>query len=246
MPVYQGTDTTSAALLSSYESKVNKYKEIDTLLASAEGDREKALQTWKETSEDAQAVKIREQLAKLEEAFTKLAEKNVPSGDIPEEDKAKLKAELEALKPAIRVAFKSIGELSKTIGSDPEGVAKALEEIGDPTKSGRGRKPGVAGSGLPRVSVNVVLSGGGMDKTHNLGTFSEVAKLTLVDVADVQKAFADAAGVDPMDIKSAFEKAGTDSIEFDFESSDGKRTYHVVATPKERAPRGSKKAVVEA
>ena len=85
---YEGPDTASKEFLAILASKVDEYTALAGRLAAADGDRDKAIQSWIETSELPQAVKFREQIAALTAKLNDLAEKSVKEETLSEEDKA--------------------------------------------------------------------------------------------------------------------------------------------------------------
>lgn len=232
MATYQGSDTVSAQLLEKYEQAVNEYKTLSGQLEAADGNRDAAIEAWEDTSEDPQAVKLRTQIENAKNKLRELAEKNVEEVVLSVEDRTKLEAELESKKDEIRKGKKTIREVSDMLGNDVKNVLKALEEIGDPTAGARGRKPGDAGSSLPRVSVIATLTGGNFPDGKVYDSFSPMAKDLSVDVADLQKEFAKAAGVAHEEIKTVKKP-----VTFEFQAHENGSTYIIETKPKPRKPR---------
>ena len=133
--------------------------------------------------------------------------------------------------------------MSTAFNKDPEGVKKALDEIGNPVRSNRGRSAGFSGSALPRASVNLVVNGGNLENAA-YPSFSALATALSLEVVDVQKAYAKANNVALEAISTVKEKS-----EFKLEVpgavlKDGSSTptvYTVTTTPKARKPRSDSK-----
>lgn len=236
---YNGPDTISGQLLTALIGFSTDYIGIEARLAAADGDKEKAIAAFLETSDDSQIVKLRNAISAAREKMLAIANEKVVVEVLSEDEKARLEKEKAELTTRIRSGRKTIADLSVNFGTDPTGVAEALESIPDPTKSGKGRKAGTTGSSLPRVSATLSVTGGNLTN-EKYESFSALAAVLNVDVADIQKPFADAAGVDPADIKSAFNN--TNVVTFSFKPHEAGNEYTVVATQKVRAKRGSKVA----
>lgn len=237
---YEGPDEISKALLSKLNETVGKYSGIQTQIAAADGDRDTAIQSWMDSTDDAQAQKIRDRINTAMAQLRALAEKNVRTVELSEDDRAKLDVELTELKGKIQTGYKVLDNLIQNMSEDPEGVKKSLETIDNPVKSNRGRKAGQTGSSLPRISAMVTISGGNFDDkdaVNEFDSFSKVAAVLNCEVVDLQKAFADAAGVKHEDIKTV-----TKGIEFTFQPNENGTTYTLKTEPKTRKPRGSSTA----
>lgn len=232
---YEGPDPIGAQLLDKLNGTVLEYTALNAQLSAADGDRAASVESYMETADDAQAVKLRTTIENATAKLRELAEKNVVDVSWSDEDKEKVKTQLNSLKDSIRSGHAAIIGVVDTLGTDPEGVKAALASIGDPTRSGRGRKPGQAGSSLPRASVIVTVNGGNLENAV-YDSFSKVATVFNCEVKDVQAAFAAAAGVDPMNIKTVNEP-----VEFTFQPNENGSVYLLNTTPKERkkpGPRG--------
>lgn len=239
---YTGPDETSKQLLDRHTENVSAYSKIAAQLAAAEGDRDKAVQSWMESASDAQVVKLRTQIETLRNKMLELAEKAVGEQVTLSEDvKAKLVAERDELKGKIKSGINVINQVAETFNIDLEGVKAALTEIGNPTSSGRGRPAGSAGSTLPRVSVNVTLtSSAAPDKPQEFETMSAAATtLENMELKEFQERFAKAAGVPHSNIKNVNEP-----VEFQVKTSSG-TVWTVQTTPKEREKPGPKTTKAE-
>ena len=223
-----------AKLLVVYQDKGNIYRQFETKLAAADGDKEAAIKNWMDTAEDTQAAKLRTQIENATNKLRELAEKSVTTEELSETDREKIRTEMDALRVELKAGEKSIQELPQMLGLDSEGLVAELAKIGNPAKSPRGRKAGEAGSKLPRTSVNITVNGGNL-KDQKYPSFSPLAQILHVDVKDLQLAFAKAAGVNHEDIKSV-----KDPVEFTFQPNDNGAVYTIHTEPKERKPRESK------
>lgn len=217
---------------------IASYKEVDGKLAAADGDRETAIKAYMDTSDDAQAAKMRTQIENLTAKLRELAEKNVQELTLSDEQKAALLAEKETHKEKIRSGRAVILKTSKLLEIKEEDVTKALDEIGDPTKGAKSPGAGKTGSNLPRVSVLSKAYGGNLPEDgEDYATFSALAKGIGMDVADLQKEFAKAAGVPHEDISSVDKP-----VAFTVKPHPNGSEYMIETRPKPRKPRNSDKA----
>jgi hypothetical protein len=232
---YTGSDDLSGKLLAALAGTIGEYKELNSKLMAAEGDREKALADFIANSDHKDAVRLRKAIENANAKLNELAEANVVTDELPEEEKDKLRTHLGAIKERLKKSRSAIQGVAETMSSDPEGVMAALTELGDPTSSNRGRKPGTTGSSLPRVSANLTITGGNLDNKV-VESFSKAAMLFNCEVKDLQLAFAKAAGVAHEDIKTVDK-----SVTFEFQPNDNGAVYKIVTAPKERQTPGPKK-----
>lgn len=233
---YNGPDVASAAILTALGEVIDQYSSISARLTAAEGDRDKALQFWMENSDHEQAVKYRTAIQRAQEKLRELAENEVVSESLSDEDKTKLAAEQTELRKRVKDGREAV-KMVAALNSDKENVLKVLEEMGDPTRSNRGRRPGTAGSTAPRVSATVYLRTEVMpeDKWEEYETFSLAAKRLNVETSDFSQAFADAAGVSYENIKSV-DKV----VEFNIKPPGSQLKWFVKTEPKERQKPGPK------
>lgn len=236
--IYNGPDDLSKPMLTAYAGYVQEFKALQAELAAADGDEEKARQNWIENSDDPQAVKLRDQIDKLRAKLEELAEKNVTSVKLSDEEKEKKTTELNERREKVRAAVKTLRTIIDSgMSVDPEGVKTAIEKIGDPTRSGRGRAPGSEGSNLPRASVTGTVTGGNYENGEEFISFSDLAKKLNAEVKDLQIAFANAAGVEHQEI-SKVDK----SVTFTFKPHPDGSEFTVVTQPKARKKPGPKKS----
>lgn len=228
--VYSGPNTIASAMLFQVEEANKNYQTVAGQLAAADGDRESALKAWVETSDMPQAVKLREQIAKLTDQLNALADKNVQEVKLSDEDKAKLTEELKAHRTNIKDARMAVEMVVKTISADSEGVLKALEEIGDASKSNKGRPAGTPGTKGPRVSATVTVTGGNFTEPQTFDGLSKAATGINADTKALQEAYAAAAKVEWLEIAKVDKP-----LDFEFQPGEGRPVYKVHTEPKERA-----------
>jgi hypothetical protein len=233
---YDGVDTVSKAMLDQLSATCSQYSLLSSQLAAADGDREAGLSAWMESADNPQAAKLRTTIENAMKKLRELAEQNVESVTLTDEDKTKLQVEMDELKSKIKAGYDVCKNLIVGFSPDPEGVQAALDSIDNPVKSTRGRKPGSSGSSLPRVSATVTVTGGNYTEPKVFDSFSQVALALSVEVKDLQLAFAEAAGVTHENIKSV-----DHPVEFEFTPPHpNASTYTLTTTPKERKKPGPK------
>lgn len=238
MSAYQGSDPVFIGLFSALESANTQYVTVSQRLSAAEGDRDKAVATWIESTDDLKAVKLREQIATLTAKLRELGEASIKTEELTDEDKAKLSAEMDSLKDKIRQGRGVIEKVANTLSSvNPKEITDILGTITDPTRSGRGRAPGSAGSNLPRVSATVTITGGNFTEPQVCSSFSTAATQLNAEVKDLQLAFAEAAGVKHEEISTIKQP-----MTFSFTPNPDGDTYTITTTPKQRQKPGPNKA----
>lgn len=238
MTSYAGVDRTLGLVLDQHAEQARLFEDLSARLKAADGDRAAALKSYVESSDDPQVVKLRDGIAKLTAQLNTLAEKNVVSETLSEDDKAKLRTEQEKLKTQFRDGRKAILSIAETMKAmiDVDKVKTALEEIGDPTRSGRGRKVGDTGSSLPKASATLVVKNA--NDTWTVDTFGQAAKLMSIPVEKLQKVFAKAAKVEHADIASVTTPQSFSVNAETLEDPDYKQTFSVSTTPKARKKPG--------
>lgn len=237
---YTGPNSVIANLSVEIETAASKYGELAGRLAAADGDREAALTAYVQTSDNAEVVKLREGIAKLNAKLQELAEKNVVSETLSEDEKAKLTVEVATLKEQVSKGQKAVSAVLASFDTDKEGVEKWLEEFkeNDPTRSRKGRAVGSTGSSLPRVNVLVTVQGGELFKEPvQFESFAPACAKLKFPVKDMQEAFAAAAGVKHEDIKSVDKP-----VTFTVQPRENGAVYTVSTTPKAVGTPGRKKA----
>lgn len=229
--VYTGPDPVSSAMIADVERVTKDYLNLQAELAAASGDRDKAVQAWAESSSDDKAVKLREFIAKATKELTELAEANVKTVSLSEDQLAAKREELKQLKTLVRDKRSAAALVANTTGIDTENALKALESIEDPTKGKGGAKTGTPGPKGPRVSANVKVTGFGKDnnETQTFDGLSKAAAAIGVETKVVQEAYAKAAAV-PFENIAKVSKP----LSFDITAAGGK-VFKFHTTPKPRA-----------
>lgn len=226
--VYTGPDLVSSAMLYEVEKFTAMYTDLATELAAATGDRASAVKTWVESSTDTEAVKLREVIAKATAKLTELAEANVKDVSLSDDEVAKKREELKALKSAVRDKRVATSLIATTINKDTEAVLKALESIEDPTKGKGGAKAGTPGPKGPRVSATVKVVG--FDNgPQNFDGLSKAATAIGIETKMLQEAYAKAAAVPFNNIAKVSKQ-----LTFEVEGAGGK-TFRLETTPKPRS-----------
>lgn len=230
---YDGPDIVASTMFPMIQQVMSDYSTLNSKLLAAEGNQEKAIEDFIENSEDPLAVRLRKAIEEATSKLRRLAEKSVVTEEVPEETKDKWRAQLDEWKNRIKAAKSTIKTLSESTSSDPDGILAYLAAMPDPTASNRGRKPGTAGSSLPRTSCTVTVVGGDLKET-TFDTMSAAAIKLNVELEDLQKAFAAAASVEHKDISAIKHE-----VKFSFQPNENGTIYNITTRPKERKPRGS-------
>jgi len=235
---YTGPNAPVANLSPEIEHAASQYAEVAGKLAAADGDVEKAYEAWK-NSDDAEAVKIREAIAKLQAKLDESAKKNVKVESLSDEEKAKLNVEAASLKEKVTKGLKAVSMILASFEVDKEGVENWVKEFSDsnPTRSKRGRAVGSTGSTLPRMRAEVTIQGGELfPQPEKFDSMGKVASALSVELKDIQLAFAEAAGVEHDKISSV-----KTPVTFTFKVHENGATYTLTTHPKvkEAAPKAA-------
>lgn len=226
--IYTGPDQVSSAMLAEVEKFTQMYSELDAELAAATGDRDKAVQAWVESSTDAEAVKLREVIAKANAKLKELAEANVKDVSLSEDEVAKKREELKTLRTAVRDKRAATIMVASTVNIDKDAVLKALNEYPDPTRGKGGVKAGTPGPKGPRVSATVKVTG--FDNgPQTFDGLSKAATALNIETKDLQAAYARAASV-PFENIAKVQKP----LEFTVKGA-GDKEYTINTTPKPRS-----------
>jgi hypothetical protein len=234
--LYKGEDEFERMLITQTEKIIGQFSEVSTKLAAADGDRDKAMKTFIESSDHPEAVAIRLTIQEANARLKQLAEENVVSLTLSEEEKAKLKTLSSTLKEQAKAALETLEGTAKLMSVDSVPFTEAVAALKSrmPVAT-RGRKPGDSGSSLPRPRVNLYVTGGNLKPEQHFESFSKLALTLNCDTADIQKSYAAKAGVDPMDVKSI-----KDPVTFEFQPNENGAKYVILATPKETQKTGPK------
>lgn len=230
-------------ILAKVESDTTKWQEINGKLAAASGDHDKAVEAFKETSQDPKVVKLRDGIEKLLSQLDEYANANVVVETLSEEQVKALNEQSSALLTEIKQGRSTVVDVATMVKADElDQVKTFLDAIPSPSGN-RGRKPGSTGSTAPRVSVNILVSGGNLDAEVPYDSFSKLALVLGVETEDLVKKFAEVAGVEYASVKEANKVQ-----EFDFvkKSVNGNLTYHIKTTEKARASNKATESTTEA
>jgi len=236
--IYTGSNTTVVQLFDILESDSNSFQTMQAKLAAADGDVDKARNAWLESTDNAQVAKLRAAIATAQEKLQALAAQHVTVESLSDEDRAKLKEQVSEMRTRVRNGRSLILDLAKQLNNDVEGVEAALNEYPDVTKGSRSSGGAKTGSSLPRVSVDIVVTGGSFEEGgRSYKSFSFLAKDLHTDVESLQKAFAEAAGVEHSEISGVKR-----DVEFKFQATENGSVYTISTTPKKNEKPGPKAA----
>lgn len=237
MSIYTGSNTTVVQLFDILENDSASFQTLQAKLAAADGDVDKARAAWLESTDNAQVAKLRAAIEQANAKLAELAEKNVSVETLSDDDRAKLKDQVSEMRTRVRNGRSLILDLAKQLNNDVEGVQKALDEYPDVTKGVRSGGTGAkTGSSLPRVSVDITVNGGSLENAK-YKSFSFLAKDLHTDVESLQKAFAEAAGVEHSEISGVKR-----DVEFKFQATENGSVYTISTTPKKNEKPGPKTA----
>lgn len=238
MSIYTGSNSTVTQLFDILEADSGSFNEMRAKLAAADGDVDKAREAWLDSTDNAQVAKLRAAIEKANQQLAELAEKNVSVETLSEDDRKALEESIKAMRTRVRDGRTLILDLAKQLNNDVEGVSKALEEYPDVTRGARVGSAGAkTGSSLPRVSVDINVTGGTFTEEAPgvYKSFSFLAKDLHTDVESLQKAFAEAAGVEHSEISGVKR-----DVEFKFQAAEGGSVYTISTTPKKNEKPGPK------
>lgn len=208
------------------ETNIHKYQALNSQYQAATGDREAAVKAWMAGSEDEEATAIREAIKRAEAKLKLLAEAAVGETNLSEQEVAKLKAELEVAEKKLKASSRALRGLAEPFEVD---VTPMLDRLGDPFLPKQ--TSATAGTGLPRPSVYVEVTKNHNDKLKmTFENLSGAAKAIDLDVKDLGKLYAEAAGVAYEEIAKVKEPQ-----EFEWQNSTLKDAPHwtIKTTPKE-------------
>jgi hypothetical protein len=239
---YNGEHPLFKQLFDVLSDNARNYSVIAGQIAAADGDKDKAIAAWIETSENSRAVKLRAAIQKATEELNKLAEDNVVIEHLTDEQKLKLQTEANTHRDKAKAgldAVKSVVQAMPISDADKEQVQSAIEDVTKTIGSGRGRKAGEKGSSLPRASVTLTVTGGNL-KDEPFDTFTALAQKLSCEAKELQLAYASAAGVAHEDIKEVKEP-----VTFKFTPPiEGASEYTILTAPKQGKPRGRQPVAV--
>ncbi len=232
---YTGPDTVAASLMEVMIEASDKYTSLSLKLEAADGNAEAAYELFINSSDDAQAVKLRNAIAQATERLRKLAEEKVVVETLDDTAREKIRVEMNTLKDVIVNSRKTVIDISEMTKKDIDGVKAAVEAVPNPLKKSSGTSTRT-GSTLPRVSAILHVTGGNLEN-EQYPNLASVAKLFDVEVPELQKAFCAAAGVSHENIARAFDDKNL--VVFQYQPQVNSAVYTITATPKPRAARGT-------
>lgn len=238
-PLYDGPCTVSGLMLTMLVKNIGKYNVLKARFDASSGNKAKAIDNFKANSQDEQAIAIRNQIRELQAKLHEYAELQVKSEDLSDDEKTKLEEEMDAAAKKVNSGYTSVTLCAEQAEQDYDGVIAVLNTINNPTKSKRGRKPGIKGSDLPRASAVFTISGGNIPENETVvkDTFSGASMYLKCEAKDLQIAFAKAAEVDIKNIGTV-----NRPLEFSFLSHNNGQTYTIKTTVKAKAKPGRKPA----
>lgn len=235
--LYDGPNEIATLMFAKLQKNIAHFKTLQSRKSMAEGNKEKAIADFIDSSQEPIAIQIRNQIRELQSQLRAFAEKTIRTEDLSEDDKKKLDEEFEAVRGKVAKGFETIPNVATDTDEDIEGVMVALHKLNNPTKSNRGRKPGTKGAEGPRASAVFHISGGNLDSPIQKDTFSGATLWLKCELKELQEAFASAAGVEFTKISEV-----NHPTEFDFLSHNNGQTYHIRTEPKVKMKPGRKPA----
>jgi len=220
---YTGPDTTSSKLIAAMESQITEYNAQLAKLEAASGDKDKAIAAFIASTEDEEIAKLRAAVAQATERMRAKAATLVSTETLSDEAKAKLIEELKTLRKDVNDKRSAVEMINETLAIDKEGVSKALESI----PALRHIPTGTSGATGPRVRAFVTVTGGNFTTPQKYDGLSKAAQALQGETSDLQKAYAQAAGVEVANIT----KVDT-SLTFEYTPRAGGVTYQVHTQPK--------------
>jgi hypothetical protein len=222
-----------------YEKNVAEFKSLEAQLAAAEGDKDSAVTAFMESSDDDQAVRIRERLAELaaqqeslRAKFREYADSHVHVQELDADSKAKLASQLTDARKEVKNSLKAFEILTSTL-AQPELDAAMVEYLKDHPDPTAKRAPNT-GASLPKypctIDITVSTKPETVIRKENIST---AAPFVGLNVRQLGEEIAKAGGVEYANLSTLHE-----TVELDIPGGQPEVTYHLVVTPKPRKPRG--------
>jgi flavin-binding protein dodecin len=209
------------------ERNFKDYRSLEAQVAAAEGDRDAAVRAWMDNSSDEEAKAIRDAIERATNKLRTLAEAAVGDTKVSDEEKARLKVQLEAAAKKAKASSRGLRGLAEPFDLD---VTPKLRSLGDPFLPAE--KTGT-GSTLPRTSVYVqTIRNGDPKRSMTFENMSGAAKHIDLPIEELGKLYAQAAGVPYEDISKVKEQ-----LEFTYQNDQLKDApvWTIKTTPKESA-----------
>lgn len=209
----------------SCERNFKQYNLLASQVAAAEGDRDAAVKAWMDGSSDPEAVAIRQAIANAEAKLRSMADVAVGDSQVSEEEKTRLKQQLETLTKKVKSSTRGLRGLAEPFGIS---VDDKLRDLGDPFAKAA---PTGSGSTLPRPSVYVeCMRNGKPDQVMTFPNLSQAASHMDIPLEDLGKLYASAAGVPYEEVSKV--KTVTN---FEWTHGTNGNVWTIKTTPKESA-----------
>lgn len=209
------------------ERNFKAYRQLEAEVAAAEGDRDAAIKAWMDGSSDEEAKAIRDAIERATAKLRTLAEAAVGDTQVSEEEKARLKVQLDTAAKKAKASSRGLRGLAEPFEID---VTSQLRSLGDPFLPAE--KTGT-GSSLPRTSVYVqTIRNGDPKRSMTFENMSGAAKHIDLPIEELGKLYAQAGGVPYEEISKIKEP-----LEFTYQNTALKDApvWTIKTTPKESA-----------
>lgn len=230
-------DDTFGPFLKALTDEIQEFAAANAAVESASGDRPAALKAFMTASDDEKAVKFRESITRLQEAFKDYANESVQVTNYTPDEIKELETRRNQARTQARNSTNAVLGIAALVHKTDEVQAWLDSLENNPLKS-RAKSSGT-GSALPKVSVRITVTADtAPDKPQTFENFTQAAKFVGWDTADLQKETAGNAGLDHAELAKLAE-----AVEFEVPFQNGQGAYTVHVAPKERAKPGRKPAV---
>jgi hypothetical protein len=228
MTLYAGNHPMFSALFGALNGMADEYSKLSSELEAATGNRESAIQSLMDTSDDPEMVQLREAIARATEKLRSMAESRVNTTSMSEEQVNAAKEKVASLKKNLRDGAQAIEKLTglPDIFVDDE-VKGAVEKLNGIIKVRGGGSSTGTGTGIPKARVTVTVQGGNFESPTAFPNLSTVAQKFNMESLDLLKAYAEAAGVELSKVSSV--KTVTT---FTIKPNENGSEYTLVVTPK--------------
>lgn len=207
-------------------ARIGAYQAAKAKHAALSGDRRAAFRQWVESTEDPEAVELREAIAAAQKRLQELAAATLGDGAASQAEKKIAETKLSEATKEVKTSGKTLSDMVGLMGVKPEELNGLLKALNYPFV-----KSATAHKGTPRPSVLVKATNA--NGTFSFDTMSASCKTLDTDVETLGKAYADAAGV-------AYEEIAKVETPTTFQWTHPTRntTWTLEFTPKETKPRG--------
>jgi len=234
---YTGQNTMFADVFGTLLKQVEEYSVLKTAVAAATDGKEQAVEAFINSSTDPEIVKLREGIEKLRQKMLQIADKKVADTSMSEGEVENAKTNMLKIRGEVNEGINALTGMMKYVSPNGDEAAESLiEQIRELTKGTRGRAPGSKNTGevLPKVPVNVKITGGNLKDEH-YETMGAAAKALNITLKEFQLAFAQSAGVEHAEIHNVKTPQS-----FQIKPHEDGATYVIVTTPKDVKKPGRK------